>query len=136
MTDLSPVRDEARNDDGSLAAGTGLGVRPPIGLSPERGQPWGTASAAELERAVAASMRVMREQHRSVAAFARVLSQQVGRRGFVRQSIYDWERGASRVTAVVWISASLISGMTPDEALAAGWRRCLPAVDGQRGRQA
>lgn len=77
----------------------------------------------ELEIAIGASMRVLRERHRSVAAFAESLSARLGRAGLSRQAVYDWEQCRSRVPAVVWIVAADLGGMTPNEALEAGWRR-------------
>ena len=56
---------------------------------------------AELALAISASMRVLRERHRSVAAFAAALAARTGRAGLSRQAIYDWERGRSQVTAAI-----------------------------------
>lgn len=90
-------------------------------------EPWSLASAEELERAVAASMRVLREKTRgSVADFAHALSRRLGRNGLSRQAIYDWESRESRVPAVAWIAAAQLAGLTPDEALRAGWKRARP----------
>lgn len=77
----------------------------------------------DLEIAIGASMRVLRERHRSVAAFAKSLSARLGRSGLSRQAVYDWEQCRSRVPTVVWIVAADLAGMTPNEALEAGWHR-------------
>jgi hypothetical protein len=81
----------------------------------------------ELDRAIAASMRVLRERHRSVADFASVLAALLGRPGLSRQAIYDWEQGRTRIPAAVWVAAATLVGMTPNEALDAGLRRARPA---------
>lgn len=77
----------------------------------------------DLEIVIGASMRVFRERHRSVAAFAKSLSARLGRSGLSRQAVYDWEQCRSRVPTVVWIVAAELAGLTPNEALEAGWRR-------------
>jgi hypothetical protein len=84
-------------------------------------------SAGELTLAISASMRVLRERHPSVAAFAAALAARTGRSRLSRQAVYDWEGGRSQVTAAVWITAARLAGMTLEEALAAGRRRARPA---------
>jgi hypothetical protein len=80
----------------------------------------------ELDRAIAASMRVLRERHRSVAAFASAVAALLGRPSLSRQAIYDWEQGRTRIPAAVWVAAATLVGMTPNEALDAGLRRSRP----------
>ena len=85
--------------------------------------PGDASPVQDVEIAIGASMRVLREKHSSVAAFAASLASRLGRAGLSRQAVYDWEQCRSRVPTVVWIVAAELAGMTPDEALAAGWNR-------------
>ncbi len=82
-------------------------------------------SLTTYEREAAAAVRVLREQHSSVRAFATVLGCEILRPHLSRQAIYDWESGYSGVPAHVLLAGARVTAVGLDDLLQAARRRCL-----------